>query len=1026
MMNNKATLPKTTQSEIKEQLHAAISAIQKKPAGRNWRRLFQKSKAKPWILLIGKHGAGKTSLLAKSQHSFVSPTKKSITEALETKNVDWWIGEDFVFADPAGKFCFSNATETQHYSYWQFFLKSLKKKFTQPFDSICLIVDLPSLVYYQDIAFEDFIKRWQEQIHLLAEVCDPLCINIVVTQCDYLAGYAEFFAHQDKDQQQQPLGFSLIDNQQVTHIHDRFMQQFDTFVSMVNQRTLDRLHYEPNQARRLRIHDFPFQLEHFKKPLSAIIASLPETHSIFVNNIFFCSTEQTTHTINVLSDKLNKAFQFKTTTETPLIAEERALFIHKMISRLAKPHITQKVTSKSTPTKWWHYASYPIAISSVVLLTALFQHSYHKNLESFKTIEINLTKANGQLAWLSELDHLKQAEIALQKSSLRNPYLFGFNHAYKLNQQIKHQYRWLLNHEFIPYLNETLAKKIKHETESNSPELYNSLQVYLMLGKTEQRDNDFIQHWFSALWSSQFSNDQKSQDNLNQYVKDVLQSQQIRWTQNDELIDQAKLILQKQPLAQIAFKMLRNNGGLQSIPLEKNFSIDGIDLTKANISKFYSTDNFANVYNKQIPKLANAIFKGNWVLGTHTKNDESLNQLIQQLRYLYVQHYLSSWQQSMEQITFQMPTHFQQAAQQTNLLTNPDSLLWQIYQEAMTAAINAGAQTTVNLVISENDQPLSDYLPDGGKAAPMQKSLVALHNYLQHMSEAPSSVKASYDESVKRFTAQDAKDPITNALIVAKTLPLPLRDWVTALAKNDWRLMLNNSRDFLNTMWQTNVMSVYNKTILNRFPIYADSTEDITVDNFNQFFGPGGVVQNYFNDYVKPFTDMSQAYWSWKSLDDEKITIPQSSLDMLIRASMIQQMFYTDNHSTPSLKFTLTPADMSPESSQFALNIGGQMIHYMPGIKKSSTLKWPGQDGNFVTMRFDNAAENNPTLTTMGPWAWLRLLNASTIQSSSNPQQFQVTFRLGNTQAIYQMIATNPVNPYLPNVLAGFRFDDKL
>ena len=121
--------------------------------------------------------------------------------------------------------------------------------------------------------------------------------------------------------------------------------------------------------------------------------------------------------------------------------------------------------------------------------------------------------------------------------------------------------------------------------------------------------------------------------------------------------------------------------------------------------------------------------------------------------------------------------------------------------------------------------------------------------------------------------------------------------------------------------------------------------------------------------------DITQAYWTWKEVDGETLPIPQTKLDMLTRASMIQKIFYADNPETPTLKFTLRPINLSPNVSRFSLNISGQVLSFEPGIKSPLKVTWPGPDGDFVIFQFDTLSPNKPTKTLTGSWACLRLLN---------------------------------------------------
>src|SRR3990167_4207024 len=803
-------------TELLKQTHTALQQAEEK-RGHGLTRLWKKPKEKSWVLLIGKHGAGKTTLLEKSQYPLRSPFKKSIKNINETKNIDWWIGDDLVFIDPAGKYCFSTPLEQEHYQYWQNFLSILSQKYPHPFDSVSLIVDLPTLIYHQDISFDDFVRRWQEQIRLLENFCVPLCINIIVTQCDYLAGYAEFFVNLDSQQQQQVFGFSLMDSSQTTHVHDLFVQRFHDFIQIVNQRTLNRLHQEPNHERRLRIHDFPLQLEKLEKPLFALLNALSDSNTLFVNNVFFCNSAQTTHPIHLLNDDLNKTFQLKATNEAPLVAEERVFFTHDLIPELGKANIVKPILRKTTTNKWWHFSSYPLAIIVIIILTAIYHHSYRNNLSAINAIATSMTQPNGQLAWLSELNHLKQAEEATDRYKLGNYRIFGFNQGYELTQEIKRQYNWRLTHQFIPYLNESIVTKIKQDSDTNSPELYNSLMVYLMMGQQDERDDAFIKNWFHKLWKNQFTDDTKSQRNLNQYLYDVLRNPIVHWKKDKDLVQQSNEALQKQPLADIAYRMLRNNSRLDSLPLKNGMSIEGIDLSKASIPVFYSTNNFALIYKKEIPHLAEAIFKGKSILQNKHSTDLTLEKLIAQLQLMYVQRYLSNWNTSMQQIAFQQPKNFKQAAEQTNLITNPHSPLWQIYQHAIDAITRSSGEEDLKKAFAENNINLADYMPSADKAKNTAKALNQLQAYLQRINDAPSPVKAAYDAAAQRYNENDTKDVITNVLNTAKSLPNPLQHWTEEMARNDWKLMLDNSKDYLNILWKTNIVSAYHKTIANRY-----------------------------------------------------------------------------------------------------------------------------------------------------------------------------------------------------------------
>jgi type VI secretion system protein ImpL len=104
------------------------------------------------------------------------------------------------------------------------------------------------------------------------------------------------------------------------------------------------------------------------------------------------------------------------------------------------------------------------------------------------------------------------------------------------------------------------------------------------------------------------------------------------------------------------------------------------------------------------------------------------------------------------------------------------------------------------------------------------------------------------------------------------------------------------------------------------------------------------------------------------------------------------------------------------------LNIGGQTIRYQGLSKNSAHFVWPGPDGDFVTLKIDNAGNSiQPTLTKTGAWAWLRFLNTAQISTTVDPKVFEAVFTLEGLSLTYQLTADSPVNPYIPGLLTDFR-----
>ena len=66
-------------------------------------------------------------------------------------------------------------------------------------------------------------------------------------------------------------------------------------------------------------------------------------------------------------------------------------------------------------------------------------------------------------------------------------------------------------------------------------------------------------------------------------------------------------------------------------------------------------------------------------------------------------------------------------------------------------------------------------------------------------------------------------------------------------------------------------------------------------------------------------------------MNGKTLNISQNTLDQLLRASLIQQMFFTNNLKQPSFRFNLVPLALSNQIKSFVFNLSGQNFQISPG-----------------------------------------------------------------------------------------------
>ncbi len=251
-----------------------------------------------------------------------------------------------------------------------------------------------------------------------------------------------------------------------------------------------------------------------------------------------------------------------------------------------------------------------------------------------------------------------------------------------------------------------------------------------------------------------------------------------------------------------------------------------------------------------------------------------------------------------------------------------------------------------------------------------------------------------------------------------------MRGWLEQIADASGQVTLSGSRAQLNQNYASAVLAQYQQAIEGRFPIYAGGKQDVTIDDFARFFGPGGVMDKFFQDYLKPFVDTSHRQWRWRSAG---LGLSNAALRDFQRAAEIRQVFFPNGGKQPSVQFGLKPMYLDENVNRALLDIDGQSISYRHGPTELSNISWPGaQSGSGARLTLDNAAGGQVNLSAGGPWALFRLVDQGTLKERS-PERFLVTFTAGGFKAQYEIIANSVVNPFrMMDELKHFRCPGKL
>jgi len=220
----------------------------------------------PWYLLVGPSGSGKTEAMRHCKVGFPPGLQDCFQGAGGTLNMHWWFTNYAVVLDTAGRM-FMEESALQGGSEWREFLKLMKvARPNAPINGMLLVIGIDSLIKDTNEQIESKAGHIAKQLDTIQRMLDVrFPVYVVITKCDLIAGFRDFFDKIDDPQlQQQILGWSnpapldeafkaeTVDLH-IKTIRERLMRRRATLL-------LDPVHTEDPQARRVDQVDELFSL----------------------------------------------------------------------------------------------------------------------------------------------------------------------------------------------------------------------------------------------------------------------------------------------------------------------------------------------------------------------------------------------------------------------------------------------------------------------------------------------------------------------------------------------------------------------------------------------------------------------------------------------------------------------------------------------------------------------------------------------------------------------------------------------
>ena len=228
------------------------------------------------------------------------------------------------------------------------------------------------------------------------------------------------------------------------------------------------------------------------------------------------------------------------------------------------------------------------------------------------------------------------------------------------------------------------------------------------------------------------------------------------------------------------------------------------------------------------------------------------------------------------------------------------------------------------------------------------------------------------------------------------------------------------TRSQLGNLWASSGQSFCQSATANRYPVYANASNDMTLDDFTKLFARGGMIDSFFNTNMRSYVDMSRSPWVSQRVNGVDLGIPAGTLAQFQRAATIRDMMFGADGSRLGLSLDVIPVSLDSSSHNVTLEFDGQTVKFDGKTKQPVKVTWPGTGVGHAKISFEGGSGPS-SLERDGPWAMFRLLKEGSLHQSGGSDRYTANFQLGGHNASFDIRAASVLNPFGSHAIDQFR-----
>ncbi|MFG6110532.1 type VI secretion system membrane subunit TssM [Stenotrophomonas nematodicola] len=1050
----------------------------------------------PWYVVIGQENAGKTSFINRSNQSFsltsVTKAGKRPSRGIESPlKIDWWISNDAVLIDPAGELISQQDVEQSELHpdlprrLWTHFVGWLgRSRARRPLNGAILIVDLATLLTQtasDRLALAVLIRARLRE--LMEQLGTRLPIYVVLSKFDLVRGFDAFFAGLPRAARENSLGFTCT----LSSVDDfdawieELSQQYDTFVSNLNEQVFDAMAAKADLAEREDVFVFARQMAGVKPALFTFLSEIFESDRYstpaLVRGMYFSSVYQQGVPANAFVNAAATSYGVTPAVSRALpIGRATTYFTDRLFQRIVYPEAGlagDNISVLRGKRRLLWVSSGVVAAGCVVVIAGWHYHYTENRQQAYAVLDKTQAYSGRQVDQrldptgrnlLAPLNQIRDAVAVFDDYRAAWPLVSGMGlyQGRTIGPKVDAAYMRLLGQRFLPQLGIGVMERLS-AAEPGSDERLAALRVFRMIEDRDNRNPALVEGWMARQWQEAFPADGATQGQLMRHLDYAMKYVDTDLPQYRQMVAEVQAELRQVPLPQRVYAtMKRDASAVLPAPLDLHGEIGPVfdilyrqpepaaaqaGASAANplrIDRLLTGKGFKDYFAVNSKDLTRLALIDQWTLGYRAGlkySDEDSRQLTAQVRDLYTADYIATWRQGLNGLTvtdFRDVDHAVLVLENVTRTAQPLQRLLETVDRntRIFAPLTAGTPAAV----AEAEKKLAED-PDRLQAARIERefaslagllaakgdqpayldetsrAVLALYDYMKTVQNSPDRGQAALNAVVGHFKLEGT-DPIFTLKRMSNGLPEPLNRQVGKLADESAKVLMVEALRELEKRWDQQVYGFYQERLAGRYPLNPASAQNIALQDFDAFFGPQGRLQVFYDSYLKLFfEDNYQALYSESQGD---YLVNAQVREQLMAAQRIREAFF-DNRGALGLQFTVQPLALSADQLNSVLNVDGQLVSYAHGPHMATGLIWPNalREGVESKVTVVGAAGSTRAIRFQGPWAWFRLLSQAQLNGTT-ASSVDVSFKAGEGSVRYRITADKPVNPFTQRIFNGF------